>query len=160
MDGRYSHGDLKMFMRQMLWGGGAGKLRHVIKEAAPTNTNGITIPSLPLGFYNCTKYFPVEGKGSTTLWPSLELASLWVPNLECGRGNFLKQSQLPARLAPESFLGNVFSQQPAGVRNRLPRSPRRSNIGSSGHGRPASGKAAAGTAGAKWCLLHPSDGHL
>lgn len=57
-------------------GWGAGKLRHVIKEAAPTNTNGVTIPSLPLGFYNCTKYFPVEGKGSTTLWPSLELASL------------------------------------------------------------------------------------
>ena len=50
------------------------------------------------------------------LWPSVALASLWVPNLECGQDCLLKQSQPPAWTVPGAVLPgkHAFSQQPEG----------------------------------------------
>lgn len=81
-----------------------------------------------------------------------ELASLWILNLECGRGYYLKQSQLPTRLVPDASLRNMYF--PSSLQE-TEAGPRRSNMGSSGHSRPAIGKAAGGTAEGKWYLSHP-----
>ena len=82
------------------------------------------------------------GQGSTMLWPSVALASLWVPNLECGQDCLLKQSQPPAWTVPGAVLPgkHAFSQQPEGDGHTVPWSPLRSTVASSGQGRPGAGE--------------------
>ena len=72
--------------------------------------------------------------------------------MECGRDYYLKQSQLPTRLVPDVSLRNMYF--PSSLQE-TEAGPQRSNMGSSGHSRPAIGKAAGGTAGGKWYLSHP-----
>lgn len=134
---------------------GAGELRHVIRECSTNRHKWSYNPCIPLGLSNGTSAFSWRAK--EPLWPKVELASLWVPNLEGGRDCFFKQSQLPTRSPGQcqrpSWETCIFtspcSRQPHAVFE-----PIRSNIGSWGHGKPAGGGAEE-----KGCLLHPSDRH-